>query len=159
MNFIARFLRAFGRILLAVAGVLAIGFAILLIPQSEAPITPTEPIESTSQTSPVVQDHSNYPVLGIFGFIVAGLIIFGLYKSLRHYNNALRSGIRKLADRIKCSIYATELTLTTVIWGVAVVLSFLVSPYIATVMLFAMITNLLCFIFAWLCYGQPTYSL
>ena len=163
MNFIARFLRASGRILLSIAAVLAVGFTILLLPlpENQTPATPEgcDPIIKTPTTPIANVDSGNNVIFGLLAFALSALVIFGLYKSLRQYNGAIRRAISKFSHFIKCSIYAAELILTTVFWAIAVALAFFFSPYIAAVMLFAMIANLLCFVFAWLCYGQPVYAL
>lgn len=163
MNFIARFLRASGRILLSIAAVLAVGFTILLLPlpESQTPATPEgcDPIIKTPTTPITSTSSGNHVIFSLLAFALSALVIFGLYKSLRRYNGAIRRTIGKFSRFIKCSIYATELILATVFWTIAVALAFFFNPYIAAVMLFAMIANLLCFVFAWLCYGQPVYTL
>lgn len=162
MNFIARFLRASGRILLAAATILAIGFTVLLLPfsQNQATDSPTHTSETPVVSTPSVQPApsiSGKLLLGFLGFVISCFIILGVYKSLRQYNNALRKAIRNFANLIRCSIYTTEMILTTVLWGIAVTLALIISPYIAIALIFTMILNILCFTFAWLFYGQPSY--
>ncbi len=162
MNLLARIFRASGRILLAIGSILAIGFAVLAIPTSNndttTPIQP-ESTPPTSSESAIIIDDSNRFVALIISIALSALILFAFYKCLRHYNNSIRKAIAKLAKAIKHSIYTTELGLTTILWAIATVLAYIFSPYIAITLLFAMIANILCFVFAWLAYAQPEYRL
>ena len=163
MNHLARIFRASGRILLGIASIFSIGFIALALtsPLQTSDICST-PIQSTQQgqtTTSVQINSSNNFAFALIAIALTSLILFALYKSLRQYNNSIRTIIRKISKLLKSSIYSTELLLATIIWAIATILAYAISPYIAIIILFSMIINILCFVFAWLAYGQPQYKL
>ncbi len=149
---------------MAIATIICIGFgALLFIPAQTSGeiITPqeTNPEYSTPATTDAPHDTSSKAIGVFIAVVIIALIAFGIYKSAHYYNNIMRKYIARAANRIGMPIYHFELLVSTTLWTIAFIFAYAFSPYFAIVTLFAMVTNLLSFTIAWLCYGQPQYAI
>ena len=141
MNIFARLCRTTGRFILTIGAILLIASICLQFMPNQAGIH--EVIESVNQlpqdTSITITHTSNS--ISPFAFIVA--LVF--------------TALVLLAHLLKLKIFVTELALTIFVWTIVTVLGLFLSPLLAMFILCIAIINLLCFIFAWVAYGQPDY--
>lgn len=169
-NLFARICRTLGRFLLALGTVFCIAEAaialspILLPSESNNPSTGGNPSSNNSfilAPEPGVIEHSNLDLaaLGVLGAVIgiAIIIIFALV--MRSYNGSIRRIIAKTANFCHLQIHTTELILATLAWLIVTIGVFLTTPLNAILVLPVLIINDLLFVFAWVAYGCPEYTL
>lgn len=165
----ARVCRVLGRFLLAIGAILCLSSVILAIsplffPQKSGSIQPTTPStihedpESPAISTPGVST-TDSTILIIPAIIVTILIILALALAFRSYNANIRNLIARIAKKTRLGIQATELILTTLIWGTVNLVLIFNAPIFVLLSFIAMVINILLFVIAWASYGYPTYSI
>lgn len=90
--------------------------------------------------------------------ISIGIILF-FAQALKSYNSAIRKTIAKCAEYVRMPIFLVELTLTLIFWMITILFMFQDLPIFSLYIFITLIVNELLFIFAWLSYGRPAYTL
>ena len=166
----ARVCRVLGRFLIAIGAILCLSSVILAIsplfftqkttdniqPTTPSAIheNPQDPAISTPGTST-----TNSTLFIIPAVIITIIVIIALALTFRSYNASLRNFIAHIAKKTRLGIQATELILTTLIWGIVNLVLIFNAPIFVLLSFVAMIINILLFVIAWASYGCPTYSI
>lgn len=167
-NLFARCLRAAGRLLLFVGAVFDLGLIALAVyaiiyrinhPGETVPdlfgATPVSDVVRTTAEEGGINPALNVALtIGAVLFMVALVLL-----AARIYNNSLRKYIGKLAKLFHISIFGAEVVFTLIIWALASIILLFIFPVASIVTAFVLIITELCFIFAWIAYGQPNYKL
>ena len=166
----ARICRVLGRFLLAIGTILCLSSVILAIsplffPQKDGSIQTTfssslhEAPQESSTPSTVSTTDADSALFIIPAIVITILIILALALVFRSYNANIRDLIARIAKKTRIGIQATELILTTLIWGAVNLVLIFTAPIFVLLSFIAMITNILLFVIAWASYGCPTYSI
>lgn len=90
--------------------------------------------------------------------ISIGIVLF-FAQALKSYNSVIRKTIAKCAEYARMPIFLVELTLTLIFWMITILFMFQDLPIFSLYIFITLIVNELLFIFAWLSYGRPAYTL
>ena len=161
MNIFARLCRVTGRFILTIGAILLIASICLQFMPNQAGIHEVvESVNQLPQDTSITITHTGSsvsPLAFIIALVFTALVFALFVPALGSYNNFIRTCIKKLAHLLKLKIFVTELALTIFVWTIVTVLGLSLSPLLAMFILCIAIINLLCFIFAWVAYGQPDY--
>ena len=156
----ARGFRFLGRTLLAagaviVAGAITVMSYLLFGGWEESSVAPAPGIVPGGPSVDVSVRTSSliWSTLIIIFALVGLMFIFG------RLNAFMRKTIKKVADFINASIFATEVAAAGLVWILASIILLFVLPVGAILTGTLLILNELCFVFAWLGYGREKYSL
>ena len=168
---LASFFRFTSRILLLIGSILAAGAVALTVfyisRLLNAPESANDLGVFPDLTFPPVNSPESTPVspnivaeIIIATLMVIGVIV-GLILTIRQANGFARHTIVKLSKLIGGNIFATEIALSGLIWGLAFVAGSLVFPNKMLAFLISplFILTELGFIWAWSLYGRPKYSI
>ena len=169
-HYFARICRTLGRFFMCAGAILALGLIILGILRATQPTINSQFNESFRViNNSSVTDLPTVTVNGTpHGFnlgaamlaiaISIGIVLF-FAQALKSYNSAIRKTIAKCAEYARMPIFLVELTLTLIFWMITILFMFQDLPIFSLYIFITLIVNELLFIFAWLSYGRPAYTL
>ena len=169
-HYFARTCRSLGRFVMCAGAILALGLIILGILRATQPTLNSQLNESfrtinnstaTDLPTITVNRSSHGFNLGAAMLAIAisiGIVLF-FAQALKSYNSAIRKTIAKCAEYARMPIFLVELTLTLIFWMITLLFMFQDLPIFSLYIFITLIINELLFIFAWLSYGRPAYTL
>ena len=159
-NLFPRACRCLARLLLFAGLISVIGTCALIISEC---LSPSPDLPSSTPPSLTPPNNSENSTLNasslIWLIIILFLFIIGLIVSIRQFNTSIRKAIAQIAKLFTLPIFATELTLSLLIWGACIVLMLIIYPIFAILPTCALVLNLLLFFLAWIFYHRPQYQL
>ncbi len=168
-HYFARICRTLGRFSMCAGAILALGMIILGILRATQPAINTQLSESyrainnssVDSLPSVTNNHASGFNLGAAMLAIAvsaGIILF-FAQALKSYNSSIRKAIAKVAELAHLPIFIVELALTLIFWVITILFMFQDLPVFSLYIFITFIINELLFIFAWLSYGRPVYTL
>ena len=169
-HYFARICRTLGRFFMCAGAILALGLIILGILRATQPTINSQfnesfrVINNSSATDlPTVTVNGTPHGFNLGAAMLAIAISIGIVllfaQALKSYNSAIRKIIAKCAEYARMPIFLVELTLTLIFWMITILFMFQDLPIFSLYIFITLIVNELLFIFAWLSYGRPAYTL
>ena len=169
-HYFARVCRTLARFAMCAGAILALGLIILGIlratqPEINAQLTESYRMinNSTAEELPTITVNGTSHGFNLGAAMLAVAISIGIVlffaQALKSYNSAIRKTIAKCAELARLPIFIVELALTLIFWVITILFMFQDLPVFSLYIFITLIVNELLFIFAWLSYGRPAYTL
>lgn len=160
--FLARCMRATGRLLLFIGAIISIGLIALHAYLFFYSLTHNGSTDfliqsyTSTNTQPVI---NNSTPAGVFITILCILVALTLVAIIaKIYNHHMRSIIAAIAKFFHVRIFYIEIISTLIAWTITTLLLIITAPAASILAIFALIVNELLIVFAWGAYGQPNYK-